>query len=313
LLSSIKKERRKLLFIHKQERIEPIEERVDIILSPAYYWFKEESLPAKSVAQAKKLAPSVFDGAIPDGTYSYAAIKKEGTFWLFAYNDALIAARLDALGIAAAKIGDIYCAQTEFIDIERPVAIDEKSVLIKTDDKISIAPAAYAADAIPMERFLQEHTPSKHALHVNLFQNSLIEEKYLYRLIALLVAVIVVYFANYMLLKRSYKAQLVEKMRIAQEYDLPQTSFELKALQRSLTSKHKRELRFRRDFKKLLTIALRPKEHIREIAIEQKRASVAITLQNVKRAEAIKDEIAKRFTIKSAKVKNGIFYVGVAR
>ena len=61
------------LFLDKEAQPVNVQGKIDLILSPSLYWFRAESLPVKTVFQARKLAPSVFDAIIPEGTYSYHA------------------------------------------------------------------------------------------------------------------------------------------------------------------------------------------------------------------------------------------------
>ena len=77
----------KTLFLDPHSEIEHTDEKVNIILSPALYWVKRQTLPVKYIRDAMKLLPSIFEESVPEGHYSYSAYKDGDTFVLFAYDD----------------------------------------------------------------------------------------------------------------------------------------------------------------------------------------------------------------------------------
>jgi len=300
------------LFINKQENVTLRSEKVNIVLSPAYYWFKEEKLPAKTVAQAKKLLPSIFDGTIPEGEYSYEAIKHEDQFWIFAYNDALIVAKLTQLGIKASQINQIYFAQSECSNLLEPLQVDESFALVSNDNILSMVPLQYFESTMSYEDYFKTHTFTKHHISLNFFQNSFIDEKYIYRLMGIAVAFIFIYFANYLILRADLKEVLTKQYAMTQKYKLPQTSFELNGIKRSLTSKESEQLTYRKNVKKLLSLSLNAGEYFEKLTVETKKASCEIHMKDPKRAEAIKKSLQKSFQVTSAKVVDNTFYVGMA-
>ena len=301
----------KTLFINRQERITLTDEKVNIVLSPAFYWFKSEELPVKSVAQAKKLAPSLYDGTIPDGHYSYHVTKRDECFWIFAYDDAYIVSKLTELGIKSAQINQIYFAQSECFDLIEPLKIDDTFALVADENILSMVPLTYLSGALSSEEYFSKHTFSKEHISLNFFQNNLIDEKYIYRLIALSVTFIFIYFANYMILRKDLRQALGEEYAITEKYKLPATSFELNGLQRSLKTKEKRQLTYRENVKKLLSLTLLSGEYVKKLEVSDKKASYEIVMKEPKRAEAISAMVKKSFQITSAKVIDKTFYIGV--
>jgi hypothetical protein len=310
-LSTSSKKRLKTIFINKQEQVSIGNEKVNIVLSPTYYWFKSEILPVKSIAQAKKLAPSVFDGTIPESEYSYHVIKKDDTFWLFAYNDAMIVAKLSQLGIKAAQINHIYFAQSECENLIEALKIDDSYALVVDENILSMVPLQYLDNYISVEEYFSKHDFSKSVVSLNFFQNNLIDEKYIYRFIAVILAFIAIYFASYILLRNDLKQVLKKEYEITQKYKLPATSFELNGLKRSLHVRENTQIKLRKSIKRLISLSLEKGEYIKKLTITQKKASYIIVMKNAKRAEAIKSALKKSFKINSAKVIDKTFYVGV--
>ena len=311
LPTSSKQKSIKTVFINKQDSISIGFEKVNIVLSPAYYWFKSEELPVSSSAQAKKLAPSIFDGTVPEGEYSYHAIKHDDKFWLFAYNDAMIVAKLTQLGIKSSQINQIYFAQSECYNLIEALKVDETFALLAKEDVLSMVPLEYLKDFISVDEYFSKHKFSKHHISLNFFQNSLIDEKYIYRLIGVAVAFIFIYFASYMILRDDLKQVLAKNYQVSQKYKLPSTSFELNGLKRSLYTKEKRQLALRKSIKELLSLSLQSGEYVKKLSVTEKKASYQIVMKSAKRAEAIKNDLKKHFRINSAKVIDKTFYIGV--
>jgi len=302
----------KIIFLDKNSHYSGSDqERYNIILSPAYYWFKREILPVKYVQQAQNLAPSQFDGVIDEGHYKYMAIKKEELFWLFAYDEALIGQKLKELGIKPSQIEAFYFAQNECEILNVPIQIDESYALVSNDNVISVMPMAYVNETITMEACLNELNLSKHKVNLNLFQNSVLDEKWIYRFSALSIVFIVLFLASYLLLKSDLKEVLTQQYELTQKYKLPETSFQLNSLRRSLTSKEERQIALRHDIKKLFSLHLQKGEYVKKFEMKSKSAEYEIVLSAPKNAEKIKKELSKHFKIKSAKVVDKTFYIGV--
>ncbi len=243
------------LFIDKRTTYSGSEqEQLNIILSPSYYWFKREKLPVKYIAQAQTLAPSQFDGVISEGNYKYMAIKKEDLFWLFAYDEALIAQKLKNLNIKPSQIKGFYFAQNECETLTVPIQVDERSVLVTSDGVTGLMPSAYVNETADIKSWLEMLTLSKHKVNLNLFQNSVLDEKWIYRFSIMNIIFIVLYLTSYLVLKNDLKKELTQQYSLTQKFKLPETSFQLNSLKRSLTSKEDRQLELRRSIKKLFSI-----------------------------------------------------------
>jgi len=300
------------VFISKYTLPLTVEEAVDVVLSPAYYWFREEVLPAKNAAQAKKLAPAFFDAIIPEGEYEYLAIPRGERFWLFAYDPALISERLSDAGLKASQIRAVYFAQLECEGLETALEIDERHVLAVVEGVVSVLPARYAPAEQKVGEFCASKPRSRHKVSVSLFRSGWLDEKQLGRLIALAVVFLALYVGNYLQLRHQYRQQLVREYTLKEHYGLPETSFQLKSLVRSLESRQKRQLRLRRAFKQMITLPLRKGEAMLSMLVGEKKADLTIALAEPKRAEAIKAALQKHLRVTSARVKNKTFYVSVA-
>jgi len=123
---------------------ETLNESVNVLVTPRHYTIKRKELPVKYAYQAKKIAPSVFDGLLEDAeNHAYFVIKGEEGKWDFiAYNPQEIKEQLEKSGIPVEKVNKIYFAQ-EFADqIDAPIHVNDETALSKVDDTVVLMPAS---------------------------------------------------------------------------------------------------------------------------------------------------------------------------
>ena len=311
-LATSAKKRLSILFLTPHTPpIEAKDGRYIVLLTPAFYWFKAQELPVKRVSQAKEIAPSLFDGTIDEGNYSYMAIKREEGFWLFAYDDTLIANRLTQIGLKPSQIDSIYFAQSECFDIPEAIEVDERYALISTDGIVSLAPLAYVPHHVSFKSYFDNHSFSKDRVSVNFFQNSFIDEKYIYTMMLVSILFIVLYLGEYLLIHQQLTKESLRSYTLTQKYALPETSFEIKGLKNSLKAKEKRQIELREDLKKLLALPLQKGEYITKIELKEKMAHLEVMLSEPKRAETIKRHLQKSMKITKAKVIDNLLLLGV--
>jgi hypothetical protein len=299
----------KLIFLDKDSLPMSVEGKVDIVLMPSLYWFREEILPAKNPQQAKKLAPSLFDAVMPEGAYSYHAQKHGDAFWLFAYDESQIAASISEAGLRSSQIQNIYFAQNECAELQSPLRLDENHVLVNNEGVLCMLPSYYVSESIPAEDFLVDMKLSKQKVNVNLFKNSLIDEKQISYLIAIAIVFIIVYTTALLIEKHHYKQMLIKEHALVEHYDLPQTSFQLDGLRNSLENRQKRQISMRKKLKEMFKLPMKKGEYVKKFDIGMKKVSYEIVMNSAVRAEAIKQLLQKNIKITSAKVKKKTFYV----
>lgn len=114
-------------------------EKVDIILSPEFYWLRIFEIPVKYTSQAKKIVPNFFEDILEDdiSKISYHIIKQdENKFMCFAYDNKKIFNSIKNSGIELANIHRVYFAQTECNSF-KSFKINEKNFFY-TDDNILV-------------------------------------------------------------------------------------------------------------------------------------------------------------------------------
>ena len=58
---------KELLLVHASMEHVSLTHSVNVMLTPQFYTLKKEALPVKYLYQAKRIAPSLFDGLLEEG------------------------------------------------------------------------------------------------------------------------------------------------------------------------------------------------------------------------------------------------------
>ena len=134
---------KKLLLVHASMDDVSLSENVNVMLTPQFYTLKKEALPVKYLYQAKRIAPSLFDGLLEvGGSYEYFVFKEEESWVFIAYDAEKISSFLLSKGIKLEQVSKLFFAQqspSSFID---PVFLGEKEALVTLDDTVVVVPQA---------------------------------------------------------------------------------------------------------------------------------------------------------------------------
>ncbi|MDR0408465.1 MAG: hypothetical protein LBH45_06100 [Campylobacteraceae bacterium] len=267
----------------------------DIVLSPKYYWTKIENLPVKYTFQAKEYAPSVFDGFIPKGDYSYKAIKQNGKFLLFAYDAKNILENLEALGIKLTHVRNIYFAQTEFIDYPSAIKIDNESVLITHSEKVVKVPLSLAKEYVGINKVLQTLKLSKNIIKLGKFNRFYEKQGALRGIIYVLVFLIVVFFAELLYLSHILSSQEAQKDKILKQYSLPSTEIQLNALLNQQDRINKQQKAIRENVSKIFKLPLLEGEYIKSIEANQMQISLVLHVNDKNRSNIVRNYFQRSF------------------
>jgi hypothetical protein len=116
-------------------------ESVNVILPPQFYTVKKELLPLRYAYQAKKIAPSLFEGLLEEGkAYDYMVWKEDEKWVFLAYDLEMISEFLQSKGFALENIGKIFFAQQVAEKFDKPLLLGENEALISLDDMIVVVP-----------------------------------------------------------------------------------------------------------------------------------------------------------------------------
>jgi hypothetical protein len=118
-----------------------VETPVDVMLTPQFYTVKKEPLPVKFAYQAKRIAPSLFEGLLDaEGSYDYFVYREDENWVFLAYDLNEVLAFLQQKGIVPERIGRIYFAQQVWKKITSPIPLGEKEALTVLDGTVVVVP-----------------------------------------------------------------------------------------------------------------------------------------------------------------------------
>lgn len=301
----------KIIFVHTDEIFDIREKKINLILSPAFYWCKKEKLGLKSIYNAKKIAHSFFEANIPQGEYRYLVrkTKEEGEFLFFAYDEALIIKKLSNLGIPSNKINNIYFAQTEFENIEAPLKISSDSALVVINSIVSVLPVAFTNDAQELD--IKNIKLSKKKVTVRNYNSLGVKPLKIYSLSAVAALLLVAlffenrYYKNYLTLEATKQEEMLKKA------SLPTTAVQLESIRKGLQKREEESNGLRENITKLTEIVTSDKEiTINEIKITAEQIVVSY---NSKKIASLQQIIKKMYPKAKQTQNNDILKVEITR
>ena len=130
-----------LLLAYSGMKEQSLSQSVNIMLTPQFYTLKKEKLPLKYHYQAKKIAPSLFDGFLEDiQKYDYLVYKEDDEWVFIAYDLEAISNFLLSKSIKPEQVGKIFFAQQASDSFTGPVLLGEKEALVSLDNTVVIIP-----------------------------------------------------------------------------------------------------------------------------------------------------------------------------
>jgi hypothetical protein len=152
---------KELLLAHASMKPVTSSQAVNVMLTPQFYTLKKEALPVRWAYQAKRIAPSLFEGLLEEGKhYDYMVWKEEGEWVFLAYDIEKITAFLETKGFALENVSKLFFAQQAIDFFDKPLLLGENEALVSLDHTAVMVPrAALAEDERPSLIFNNSFTP----------------------------------------------------------------------------------------------------------------------------------------------------------
>ncbi len=135
-----------LLLVHPSMEPVSLTEAVNVMLPPQFYTIKKELLPLRYAYQAKKIAPSLFEGLLGAGEYEYMVWKEDESWVFLAYDLEKITAFLESKGFALEHISKLFFAQQSVDLFDKPLLLGENDALVSLDHTVVVVPRGALAD-----------------------------------------------------------------------------------------------------------------------------------------------------------------------
>ena len=264
---------------------EEINENVNVILSPQYYWIKKVDIPVKSLSEAKKIAPSILK--LKPEEFFFSAIKFNNQIFVIAIKKDL------KLKIDKKYIKSIKIAQCEFNDYEC-INLPNNYSLQKIKDMFFCFPN-HKDECICVDNLLEKISLSPYEF--NYFNSLNISKSNLVLIFSAFVLFIISFIAKGIV----YKTQLNKinnKYTELTKFNLPLNGYQLDSLIFSLENKVKYNQKIRNVLKAVQKIPLRENEYIQKISLDNNKIELSVfSKRNF-------DEYFNKFHFKSFKLKN---------
>ncbi len=287
-----------------------LDESVNVILTPQFYTVKKEELPIKYLYQAKKIAPSLFEGLL-DGQRSYEYfIFKEGESWVFiAYSPEEIKEFLAAKGIPAERISRIFFAQQARQAFVQPVILSDKEVLMTIDGVVVLVPKAILPPEDSTVSFDESFTPrSGVVLPGN--DNMIVSKKEAIILAVIFSVFAAAFFVEGWQYSRSLKVQEKEMQTLLEAYPALQSRMQRESISlkyRRIDSKERKK----RETIKTLAAMIFKGVRLTAFHLDEKHFKATFTCDNTKIAGKV-GSLAKKsnFKVTSGKGSNIVVIEG---
>lgn len=152
-----------LLLAYPSMKQVTLSESVNVMLPPQFYTLKKESLPLQYAFQAKKIAPSLFEGLLEEGdAYEYMVWKEDDQWVFLAYDLSKITTFLESKGFALEHVDKVFFAQQSAQKFDKPLLLDDNEALVLLDETVVVVPrAALGEDQATTLKMDNSFTPKK--------------------------------------------------------------------------------------------------------------------------------------------------------
>lgn len=275
-----------------------VDSKVDIILSPEFYWVRIFDIPVKNTTQARHVLPTLFEDILETASeLSFQVIKiEENKYLCFAYSNKKIYEQIKKSGIPISLINGIYFAQNECIEY-KSFKVEDKSFLYTPDKILVKAPSSIVTDAISLDEKIDSIILSSNKVDIKLY-NNVLNTKQIYSIVAILFIITVLNFYK----MYDYKSEIsnldekIEKLKSSSK--LPSSMIQTNSIISKYKSKVSQEIKKR----EVLSYILQNRDFkFKNITIDNDVLSVAFINADKRKIE---NYISKKYKILSSNVRS---------
>jgi hypothetical protein len=304
-LTLVSSKRTKKVFLTTNTKVGEAYGKIDLIISPEFYWVRKFEIPVKTQNQAKQVLPMLFDEYISasEDALNYQAIKLENnSFLCFAYSNKKIYEAIKKANIPLSNISSFYFAQNECKDL-KSFEIDSQTYVYTEDEILIKIPNNLVEEPIYLKNRLEKISLSSNKIQVKLYNEILGKKQYIFLSIIFLVLILangVKYF--------SYSNEInklnEELESVKKTYRLPSSMIQMNSILKK--------------YKKATTKELKKREAISYIfsnpdflnSLNMERESISLEYKT-KDKRKIEEFLSKKFKIVSSRFDLGLLKVRV--
>jgi len=285
---------------------------VNVILPPQFYTIKKEALPLRYAYQAKKIAPSIFDGLLQEGKeYDYMVWKEDDKWVFLAYDIEMISTFLQSKGFALENIGKIFFAQQFVEQFDKPLLLGTDQALVSLDDMVAVVPRAVLAEDVKSTLELDHSFIPKKSVVLHGNYGSILSKKHAWMTAAVLMLFSVMFFVEGL----RYGGHTQEGEVKMQELLAAYPSLQSKYTRESIVNKYKTidtKERKKRDMVKTVSGMIFKGVTLTSLQIDEKMLKADFSCKDVQTAERVKALAKKnRFNLLPLSGSNNVKIEGV--
>jgi hypothetical protein len=293
---------KELMLIHLQmKHVSSVPaEGINIMLTPQFYTIKREPLPVKYAYQAKRIAPSLFEGLLEDVEHHKYLVLKEEDNWLFiAYNIEKIKTFLEQKGIVIAQVSKIFFAEQVVGLFTAPVLLGEQEALVNLNGTMTVVPqVALNPDETPLQ-INTNFTPKKGVAFEGRGK-SMVSTNESYTLAAIFVLFAIIYFVEGSRYGGENEVQVQEMQALLEDYPSLQSSYTRQSISdkyRTIDTKERKK----RDVIKALSHMIFKGSTLTSLFVDNKKFQAQFACKDANIAKKLK-ELAKKEKFNTSKI-----------
>ncbi len=275
-------------------------EKSNLILSPEFYWAKRVSLNVSFSYEVKSMAPSIFDGILPKGKFEYKVFKiKPNEFVIIAYDLEQIKAQLTLLGVNLDLVEKIYTAQSEFLNNDISLRINDDFGIFTCKDVVTYAPINILPinNTICIEDTLKDKKLSSEFILSQRFKSIQISKKQFNILIIIFIMLNSIAILNIIKLHKDKNLLENQKNTFIKNNNLPSTNFQIQSIKDELLNIKTTQNSFRESIFYINKFKLSKEEFFEFIKFDKSSLVISVKLENKKRETEFNTYLAKKLKI----------------
>lgn len=283
------------IFLCSNTKVE-IKGKVDIILSPEFYWVRIFDIPVKNISQAKYVLPTLFEDILENiNDLSYQVLKLEDDKYLcFAYENKRIFEEIKKSGISLSSVNSIYFAQNECKSYPQFI-VNDKSFLYTDDGILVKVPNALLSSPVNLDDKYDELNLSSNKVDIKLY-NNVLSSRQIYSIVAVFIILAFVNFYKMFDYKNEtlLMEEKIEKLRVTSK--LPSSMIQTD----SIIKKYKKIVSKEKIKREAIEYILRNKSFkLKRFSLEKDVLNLSFINTDKRKAEKF---ISKKYKILSSKV-----------
>jgi hypothetical protein len=276
---------KEILLVYREMTALSLTHPVNIMLTPQFYTMKKEVLAIRYHYQAKKIAPSIFEGLLDqEQPYEYFVFKEREAWVFIAYNPEEIKYFLETKGISPSLVSKLFFAQQAQKKFIEPVAVNQTKVLTTIDGVVVLLPRTLLSNSQDITTFDTRFIPSS---GISLGNNHLLIGKKEALIFTTLFSIFAgLFFIEGWWYSQNLTVQQREKQALLAHYPALQSSLQRESILDKYRTIDHRERQKRETIKKLASMIFKGVT-LREYHMDEKHFKLMLDCNSTEIAEKV--------------------------